>query len=59
MPSGRFIDMMGMCGGTKIATNMGVLLQERYRATDHTRNVYRGWIFVEGGSFGIVMLTLK
>jgi len=24
--------MMGMCGGRKIATNMGNLLQDRYRA---------------------------
>jgi hypothetical protein len=32
MTSGRFIEQMGMRGGRKITTNMGVLLQERYRA---------------------------
>ena len=33
MTSGRFIERMGMCGGRKIATNMGDLLQGRYRVT--------------------------
>ena len=33
MTSGRFIDMMGTSGGRKIATNMGDLLQDRYRVT--------------------------
>ena len=33
MLSGRFIEQMGTCEGRKIATNMGVLLQERYRVT--------------------------
>jgi hypothetical protein len=32
MTSGRFIEQMGMREGRKITTNMGVLLQERYRA---------------------------
>jgi len=51
MPSGRFIDWMGTCEGRKIATNMGDLLQDRYRATMDHRAKFTGLDFEEGGKF--------
>ena len=46
--------MMMVMRGRKIATNMGDLLQDRYRARLFIDHRYRGWILRKGGSLGLV-----
>ena len=52
--------MMGIREGRKITSNMGGLLQDRYRATmDHSRRSLPGLEFVERGDFRYSIVNIR